>query len=102
MRVLVVEDDAALARGLVVTLKLSGFAVDHQADGEHAAELAVSEPYSLVILDLGLPGLSGFEVLARIRALKSQVPIMILTALSSVADRVRGLDLGADDYLLVL
>ena len=99
MRVLVVEDDAALARGLVATLKLSGFAADHESDGEHAARLAVSEPYSLVVLDVGLPGLSGFEVLRRIRAVGSPVPVMILTALSAVADRVRGLDLGADDYL---
>src|SRR4051794_35423087 len=99
MRVLVVEDDAALARGLVATLKLSGLAADHESDGEHAAELAVSEPYSLVVLDLGLPNVSGFEVLRRVRASGSSVPVMILTARGAVADRVRGLDLGADDYL---
>lgn len=100
MRVLVVEDDALLARGLVATLKLSGMAVDHEADGEQAARLAVSEPYSLVVLDLGLPGLSGYEVLRRVRAAGARVPVMILTARDAVADRVRGLDLGADDYLL--
>lgn len=100
MRVLVVEDDAALARGLVAALKLSGLAVDHEADGEHAARLAVSEPYGLVVLDLGLPGLSGFDVLRRVRAAGVAVPVMILTARDAVADRVRGLDLGADDYLL--
>jgi two-component system response regulator TctD len=100
MRVLIVEDDAALARGLIATLKLAGLAVDHELDGEQAAQLAVSEPYSLVVLDLGLPGLSGFEVLRRIRAAGCAVPIMILTARDAVADRVRGLDLGADDYLL--
>jgi DNA-binding response OmpR family regulator len=100
MRVLVVEDDAALARGVVATLKLAGLATDHEGDGEHAAGLAVSEPYSLVVLDLGLPGLSGFEVLRRMRAAGSSVPVLILTARNAVADRVRGLDLGADDYLL--
>ena len=99
MRVLVVEDDAALARGLIAALKLSGFAADQESDGEHAAELAVSEPYSLIVLDLGLPNVSGFEVLRRVRALGSSVPVMILTARGAVADRVRGLDLGADDYL---
>lgn len=100
MRVLVIEDDAALARGLVATLKLAGMAVDHEADGEQAARLAVAEPYSLVVLDLGLPGLSGYEVLRRVRAVGAKVPVMILTARDAVADRVRGLDLGADDYLL--
>ncbi|MFE1603137.1 response regulator [Methylobacterium sp. ID0610] len=100
MRVLVVEDDAALARGLVAALRLSGLTVDHEADGQEAARLALSEPYSLVVLDVGLPGLSGFEVLRRIRAAESAVPVMILTARDAVTDRVRGLDLGADDYLL--
>ncbi|ACL57717.1 response regulator [Methylobacterium nodulans] len=100
MRVLVVEDDAALARGLVAALRLAGLAVDHEADGAEAARLALSEPYSLIVLDVGLPGLSGFEVLRRIRAAKSAVPVMILTARDAVTDRVRGLDLGADDYLL--
>jgi len=100
MRVLVVEDDAALARGLVAALRSSGLAADHEADGAEAVGLALSEPYSLVVLDLGLPGLSGFEVLRRIRAAGAAVPVMILTARDAVADRVRGLDLGADDYLL--
>lgn len=99
MRVLVVEDDAALARGLVTTLRLAGLTADHEGDGEHAADLALSEPYSLIVLDLGLPGLSGFGVLQRIRAAGSAVPIMILTARQAVTDRVHGLDLGADDYL---
>jgi DNA-binding response OmpR family regulator len=100
MRVLVVEDDAALARGLVAALKFAGLAVDHESDGAQTARLAISEPYSLIVLDLGLPGLSGFEVLRRIRAAGCAVPVMILTARDAVADRVRGLDLGADDYLL--
>jgi DNA-binding response OmpR family regulator len=100
MRVLLVEDDVALARGLVAALKLAGLAVDHEADGTEAARLALAEPYSLVVLDLGLPGLSGFEVLRQIRGAGSAVPVMILTARDAISDRVKGLDLGADDYLL--
>jgi two-component system response regulator TctD len=99
MRILLIEDDAALARGVAGSLRLAGFAVDHEADGEEAAKLALSEPYSLVVLDLGLPNRSGFEVLREIRGRGSAVPVMILTARDAVADRVKGLDLGADDYL---
>lgn len=99
MRVLVVEDDPALARGLCAALRQGGYAVDHEADGAEAVQLALSEPYSLVVLDLGLPGLPGFEVLKAVRAAGSTVPVMVLTARDSVTDRVRGLDLGADDYL---
>src|SRR4051794_20337049 len=91
MRVLLIEDDAPLARGLVAALKLAGLAVAHEADGEEAARLAVSEPYSLVVLDIGLPSLSGFEVLRRIRAAECSVPVMMLTARDAVADRVCGL-----------
>ena len=100
MRVLVVEDDAALARGLVAALRQGGYAVDHEPDGTDAVRLATSEPYSLVVLDLGLPGLPGFEVLKAVRSAGSTVPVMVLTARDAIADRVRGLDLGADDYLL--
>src|SRR5690242_14279126 len=100
MRVLVVEDDPALGRGLVATLKLAGLAADHEVNGNDAAELALSEPYNLIVLDLNLPGLSGFEVLRRIRVAGSAVPVLILTVRDAVADRVRGLDRGADDYLV--
>ncbi len=100
MRVLVVEDDAALARGLIAALRQGGYAVDHEGDGADAVQLALSEPYSLVVLDLGLPSLPGFEVLKAIRAAGSTVPVMVLTARDAITDRVRGLDLGADDYLL--
>ena len=99
MRILIVEDDAVLARGLAASLRLAGFAVDHVADGAEAAAIALEEPYALVILDLGLPGLSGFEVLRHIRAAGSEVAVLILTAQDSVAVCVEGLDLGADDYL---
>lgn len=100
MRVLVVEDDAALARGLVAALRQGGYAADHEADGADAVQLVLSEPYSLIVLDLGLPGLPGFDVLKAIRAAGSTVPVMVLTARDAISDRVRGLDLGADDYLL--
>jgi two-component system response regulator TctD len=99
LRILIVEDDAILARGLAASLRLAGFAVDHEADGRDAAAIALGEPYALVILDLCLPGLSGFEVLRRIRDGRSEVPVLVLTARDGVADRVQGLDLGADDYL---
>ncbi len=98
MRILIVEDDAALARGLAGTLKL--FAVDHEADGAEAAALTLSKPYSLVVLDLGFPNLSGFDALRQIRRSGSKVPVMILTARDAITDRMTGLDLGADDYLL--
>ena len=99
MRILIVEDDVALARGLSSSLKALGFAVDCEADGAEAAFIALSEPYSLIILDLGLPGSSGFDILRRVRRSGSKTPIMILTARDAVADKVKGLDLGADDYV---
>jgi DNA-binding response OmpR family regulator len=99
MRILIVEDDAALARGIVAGLRLSGFAVDHEARGADVLDLLRQEAYALVVLDLGLPDRSGFEVLRDIRRAGMIVPVLILTARSAVADRVTGLDLGADDYL---
>lgn len=99
MRILIVEDDMALVRGLSASLKAMGFAVDHEPDGAEAASIAISEPYSLLVLDLGLPNSSGFEVLRQVRASGSKVPIMILTARDTTADKVKGLDLGADDYV---
>jgi DNA-binding response OmpR family regulator len=99
VRILIVEDDMALVRGLSASLKAMGFAVDHEPDGAEAASIAISEPYSLLVLDLGLPNSSGFEVLRQVRASGSKVPIMILTARDATADKVKGLDLGADDYV---
>lgn len=99
VRILIVEDDAAMARGLAERLKLSGFAVDIESDGASAAQIALLEPYSLVILDINLPNVSGFDVLHKIRQEGSTVPVMILTARYTVDDKVSGLDLGADDYL---
>jgi len=99
MRVLLVEDDRTLARGLTKAFVQSGYSVDHEVTGEGAIHLADDEVYSAVVLDIGLPDISGFNVLQHIRR-KSSVPILLLTARDAVQDRVKGLDLGADDYVL--
>jgi DNA-binding response OmpR family regulator len=99
MRLLVVEDDAALARGILKVFRNDGLAVDHVSLGEDAVEIIEMEPYSAVILDLGLPDVDGLSVLRRIRAAHSTVPILILTGRDATIDRVNGLDQGADDYL---
>jgi two-component system response regulator TctD len=99
-RILFVEDDLPLARGIVALLKDGGFAVDHVAEGRLALELHGREPYGALILDLGLPDMSGFEVLNALRQRGAKTPILILTAKDALEDRVQGLDQGADDYLL--
>ena len=99
-RILLVEDDPSLSRGLAAGLKAAGYSVDIAADGEAALAAARQEPFALVTLDLGLPDMSGFAVLQTLRREGSKTPILILTARDAVEDRVRGLDLGADDYLL--
>src|SRR5664279_4167896 len=99
-RVLVVEDDPALSRGIMALLKSSGYAAEWAKDGETALRYLEAEPLSLIILDIGLPGISGFQVIEQLRARGCKTPILVLTARDQVADRVRGLDLGADDYLL--
>ena len=99
MRILLVEDDTILADALCRALVQSAYAVDVVADGEQADNALAIESYDLAILDIGLPGLSGLDVLRRLRARRSTVPVLLLTALDALADRVRGLDLGADDYL---
>jgi two-component system OmpR family response regulator len=99
VHILIAEDDAIIADGLTQSLRHSGYAVDCARTGSEAdAALAIGH-YDLLILDLGLPKLNGFEVLKRLRGRQSKVPVLILTALDAVTDRVRGLDLGADDYL---
>lgn len=99
MKILLVEDDRLLGDGIHTGLVQAGFAVDWARDGR-AGELAVqAQPYDAVILDLGLPRLSGLELLRNTRAAKNPVPILILTARDTVADRIAGLDAGADDYL---
>jgi two-component system OmpR family response regulator len=99
LHLLIAEDDPILAEGLVDTLRGAGYAVDCVADGAEADAALSSQSFDLVILDIGLPRLSGLNVLKRLRARKSTVPVLILTVLDAIEDRVRGLDLGADDYL---
>ena len=99
MRLLLAEDDRVIAQGLIAALRKSGYAVDHVNNGADADTAVLAQPYDLLILDLGLPRLSGIEVLQRLRARKVATPVLVLTALDGVEDRVRGLDAGADDYL---
>jgi two-component system OmpR family response regulator len=99
MRILVIEDDALLAAGLASILARAGHAVFPAGTGEEAIALTQREGLDLVILDIGLPDIDGFEVLQRIRAERGNVAVLVLTARDAVEDRVRGLDLGADDYL---
>lgn len=100
MRLLLVEDDPLLGEGIRAGLTQAGFAVDWVKDGEQARAALESETYGLMVLDLGLPRLSGEEVLRRLRAKNDPLPVLILTARDTVADRVKGLDAGADDYLV--
>ncbi|HUL42051.1 MAG TPA: response regulator [Burkholderiales bacterium] len=100
MRILVVEDDGVLADGLVRSLQQAGYAVDWAESGTNANAALAQESYYLLILDIGLPGMDGFEILRRLRRRPRYLPVLILTARDSVEDRVRGLDLGADDYLV--
>ena len=100
MRILLAEDDAVLGDAIFVHLKGGGHAVDWVRDGA-AADLALrAQAFELVVLDLGLPRLSGREVLRRMRERSSVTPVLIVTAADAIADRVAGLDAGADDYLV--
>ena len=99
MRLLLVEDNVPLADELTTALQRQGYAVDWLADGRDAVYQGQCEPYDLIILDLGLPGLPGLEVLAQWRAGGLLTPVLILTARGSWAERIEGLKTGADDYL---
>ena len=99
MRVLIAEDDQVLADGLLRSLRASGFAADHVASGSEADAALASHEFDLLILDLGLPKMHGLEVLRKLRARGSAVPVLILTAADSVEQRVKSLDLGADDFM---
>ena len=99
MRILVVEDDKALGRGVVAFLKSEGFTVDWVQTGEAALDES-SEPYAVIVLDVGLPDVSGFEILAQLRRAGNRTPLLLLTARDALKDRITGLDLGADDYML--
>ena len=100
MRILIAEDDTIIADGLSRSLRQGGYAVDWAPNGVEADTALVTVSYDLLILDLGLPKMSGLEVLKRLRARNSQLPVLILTALDGTGDRVKGLDLGADDYMV--
>ncbi|HDS1765856.1 response regulator transcription factor [Pseudomonas putida] len=99
MRLLLVEDNVPLADELIAGLQRQGYAVDWLADGRDAVYQGQCEPYDLIILDLGLPGLPGLDVLAQWRAAGLAAPVLILTARGSWAERIEGLKAGADDYL---
>ena len=100
MRLLVVEDQLKMRRLLCRALQEAGYAVDAVADGPSALHEATEADYDLILLDVMLPGMDGFEVLRRLRAAERWTPVLILTARDAVSDRVRGLDEGADDYLV--
>jgi two-component system OmpR family response regulator len=99
MRVLVVEDNTTLADGLAAVLRVAGYAVDIVHDGVSADAVLTTESFDLVILDLSLPEMDGLDVLRRMRARKNKSAALILTARGALDERVRGLDLGADDYM---
>lgn len=99
MRILIAEDDSILTDGLTRSLRNNGYAVDAVSDGMAADSALAAQEFDLLILDLGLPKLSGLEVLRKLRARNSLLPVMILTAADSIEQRVKGLDLGADDYM---
>ena len=99
MRVLLAEDDKAVASFIQKGLAAEQYAVDVAGDGEEAQYMLEQFDFDLAILDLGLPQLNGLEILKRLRASQKSLPVLVLTARSRVEDRVKGLDLGADDYL---
>ncbi|MBB5205059.1 DNA-binding response OmpR family regulator [Inhella inkyongensis] len=100
MRILLAEDDALLGDGLRAGLQQHGFQVDWVRDGAAAECELRASPYAAAVLDLGLPRLDGLEVLARVRAAGCTVPVLVLTARDAIPDRIQGLDLGADDYVV--
>ncbi len=99
MRILLVEDDLKIASFIVKGLKATGYAVDHATDGEEGLHLALTQPYDTAIIDIMLPTLDGLALIERIRKGKINTPIIILSAKDSIADRVKGLQTGGDDYL---
>jgi two-component system OmpR family response regulator len=99
VRALVVEDDALLAEGLTTVLSRAGHTVVRATTGRHADVLLANEEFALVVLDIGLPDIDGFELLRRLRQRRSTANVLVLTARDAVEDRIHGLDLGADDYL---
>ena len=100
MRLLLVEDDTMIGEAVLDALRAEHYAVDWVRDGDMADTALRSEPYDLVLLDLGLPGRSGVDVLRSLRARRQTVPVLIATARDATGDRIAGLDAGADDYVV--
>jgi DNA-binding response OmpR family regulator len=100
MRILIVEDDLDIGQGLLRALKDAGYSVDWIRDGASAQEAMLGNAYSMVLLDLGLPGSDGIDVLSFARRRGCTTPVLIVTARDDIETRIRGLDIGADDYLL--
>jgi two-component system OmpR family response regulator len=100
MRILIAEDDTAIATGVCTALRHSGHAVDHVADGAKADIALRDHPYDLLVLDLTMPQMDGADVLTRLRRRATPVPVLVVTAREGLRERVRVLDLGADDYLV--
>ncbi|MCB0276650.1 MAG: response regulator transcription factor, partial [Calditrichaeota bacterium] len=98
-KILLIEDDPDIAELVTLHLGDAGFALDHADDGRDGLEMALNQPYQMVILDLMLPGLQGTEVCKKIREVNKTLPILMLTSKSDELDKVLGLELGADDYL---
>ncbi len=100
MRLLLVEDDEMIGEAACELLRAEHYAVDWVRDGSHADNVLRAERFDLVLLDLGLPGMDGIELLRRLRSRKSTVPVLVATARDAVAERIAGLDAGADDYVV--
>jgi len=99
MKILIVEDEPLIRNNLVASFKASGFATESAADGEDGLFLAKEYPIDLAVVDIGLPGMSGLELIEQLREAKNQVPVIVLTARDSWQDKVEGLSTGADDYM---
>jgi two-component system copper resistance phosphate regulon response regulator CusR len=99
MKILLIEDDPKVSRIISTGLTAERFVVDSVTDGSRGLELAASESYDLVILDLMLPSLSGTEIIRKLRSTKSEIPILVLTARDAISDKVENFEAGADDYL---
>src|SRR5687768_15305311 len=99
-KILLVEDEQKIADTLKLGLTENGFEVDVAYDGNIGLKLSSTNSYSLIVLDINLPGINGYDLCKMIRAKNSQVPVIMLTALSSLNDKIEGYDVGADDYII--
>jgi len=99
MRVLLVEDDSKIASFIIKGLRAEGFAVDHALDGQDGLHLALTEPYDAAVVDIMLPKMNGLKLIENMRREKINTPVIVLSAKGEVEDRVKGLQIGADDYL---